>query len=76
MKFAWGFIKEAFEDWSEDRAARLAAALAYYTIFSLAPLLIVAIAIAGLAFGRDATQEQIVKARAQQGLAQQEPSHG
>ncbi len=60
MKFAWGFIKEAFEDWSEDRAARLAAALAYYTIFSLAPLLIIAIAIAGLAFGRDATQGQIL----------------
>ena len=60
MKFAWGFIKEAFEDWSEDRASRLAAALAYYTIFSIAPLLIIAIAIAGLAFGRDATQGQIL----------------
>ena len=51
MKVVWGFIKEAFEDWSEDRASTLAAALAYYTIFSLAPLLIIAIAIAGLAFG-------------------------
>ena len=60
MKVVWGFIKEAFEDWSEDRASRLAAALAYYTIFSLAPLLIIAIAIAGLAFGREATQGQIV----------------
>jgi membrane protein len=48
------------KDWSEDRAARLAASLAYYTIFSLAPLLIIAIAIAGLAFGREATQGQIV----------------
>ena len=60
MKVVWGFIKEAFEDWSEDRASTLAAALAYYTIFSLAPLLIIAIAIAGLAFGREATQGQIV----------------
>src|SRR5687767_11274962 len=60
MKLVWGLIKEAFDDWSEDRASRLAAALAYYTIFSLAPLLIIAIAIAGLAFGREATQGRIV----------------
>jgi membrane protein len=60
VKITWGPIKEAFEDWSEDRASRLAAALAYYTIFSLAPLLIIVIAIAGLAFGREATQGQII----------------
>jgi membrane protein len=43
-----------------DNAGRLGAALSYYTLFSLAPLLIVAIAVAGLVFGQDAAQGQIV----------------
>lgn len=45
---AWDMIKETFSDWSEDRAPRLAAALAYYTIFALGPLLVIVISIAGL----------------------------
>src|SRR6202008_4766064 len=49
-----------FHDWVNDNAGRLGAALSYYTLFSLAPLLIVAIAVAGLAFGREAAQGQIV----------------
>jgi membrane protein len=60
LKVTWDLLKEVFKDWREDRASRLAAALAYYTIFSLAPLLIIAIAVAGLAVGREATQGQIV----------------
>lgn len=55
-----GMLKEAFEDWKDDKAPRLGAALAYYTIFSLAPLLLIAVAIAGLAFGREAAQGRIV----------------
>jgi membrane protein len=47
---AWNLIKETFKSWDEDRAPRLAAALAYYTIFALAPLLIIAIAVAALFF--------------------------
>ena len=43
----------------EDQAPTLGAALAYYTVFSLAPLLIIAIAIAGSVFGREAAQGQI-----------------
>ncbi|MEQ8958917.1 MAG: ribonuclease BN, partial [Coleofasciculus sp. C2-GNP5-27] len=38
-------LKETIQEWQEDKASRLAAALAYYTVFSLAPLLIIAIAI-------------------------------
>jgi membrane protein len=53
-------VKEAFADWKDDNAPRLGAALAYYTVFSLAPLLVVAIAIAGLAFGHEAAQGRIV----------------
>jgi membrane protein len=44
----------------EDKAPRLGAALAYYTIFSIAPLLIIAIAVAGLVFGPQAAQGSIV----------------
>ncbi|MBK7984594.1 MAG: YihY/virulence factor BrkB family protein [Candidatus Competibacteraceae bacterium] len=46
----WELLKETYKSWDEDRAPRLAAALAYYTIFALAPLLIIAIAVAALFF--------------------------
>jgi membrane protein len=55
-----GMMKEAFADWKDDNAPRLGAALSYYTIFSLAPLLLIAVAIAGLAFGQEAAQGRIV----------------
>ncbi|HEX7973699.1 MAG TPA: YihY/virulence factor BrkB family protein [Anaerolineales bacterium] len=53
-------FRQTFAEWSEDKAPRLAAALSYYTIFSLAPLLVIVIAIAGLAFGKSTAQNQIV----------------
>jgi membrane protein len=52
-------IKDTFSEWSEDKVPRLAAALAYYTAFALAPLLLIAIAVAGLVFGREAATNQI-----------------
>jgi membrane protein len=52
-------MKETFSEWSEDKVPRLAAALAYYTAFALAPLLLIAIAVAGLVFGREAATNQI-----------------
>ena len=52
-------LKQTFADWSEDKAPRLAAALAYYTAFALAPLLLIAIAVAGIFFGREAATNQI-----------------
>jgi membrane protein len=55
----FGLLKATLWEWNKDRAPRMGAALAYYTIFSLAPLLIIAIAIAGLAFGAKAAQGQI-----------------
>lgn len=58
---AWDFLVETFGEWSEDRAPRLGAALAYYTVFSLAPILVIAIAIAGLVFGREAVQGQVLQ---------------
>ena len=56
-----GLLKTAYLEWSKDKAPRMSAALAYYTIFSLAPLLIIAIAIAGLAFGMQAAQGEIAE---------------
>ena len=59
-KSAFSFLKETFKEWQDDGALDLGAALAYYTIFSLAPLLLVVIAVAGLVFGREAVQGQLV----------------
>jgi membrane protein len=53
-------LRETVADWSEDGAPQLAAALSYYTIFSLAPLLVVIISVAGLVFGREAVQGELV----------------
>ena len=50
-KELFAILKETASDWMEDQAPSLGAALAYYTVFSLAPLLIIAIAIAGWFFG-------------------------
>jgi membrane protein len=53
-------LVEAGHQWVSDRAPRLAAALAYYTILSLAPLLVISTAIAGLIFGEEAARGEIV----------------
>ncbi|MEP6600803.1 MAG: YhjD/YihY/BrkB family envelope integrity protein, partial [Nitrospirota bacterium] len=60
VRGVWMLLREAFYAWLDDNVQRLGAALAYYTVFSLAPLLIIAIAIAGLAFGQEAAQGQIM----------------
>jgi membrane protein len=52
-------LKEAASAWVDDGAMRLSAALAYYAVFSLAPLLVIVIWIAGLLFGQDAARGQI-----------------
>ncbi len=56
----WRLIKAALADWDRDNVQRLSAALAFYTLFSLAPLLIILIAIAGAVFGRSAAEAEIV----------------
>ena len=52
--------KKSVEAWFDDYAASMGAAIAYYTVFSLAPLLIIVIAVAGAVFGREAVEGQIV----------------
>ena len=48
-----GLLKQTFSEWLEDKAPQLGAALAYYTVFSLAPLILVLLAIVGLIFQND-----------------------
>jgi len=52
-------FKDAFYGWVKDKAPQLSAALSFYTIFSLAPLLVIGIAVAGWVFGREAVQAQV-----------------
>jgi membrane protein len=57
---AFHLIKDAASDWSKDQAPRLGAALSYYTVFAIAPVLLVAISVAGLVLGKDAAQGRIL----------------
>jgi len=56
----WIVLKRALAGWWNDNVPHLGAALSYYTLFSLAPILIVAIAIAGLVFGAEAVRGEVV----------------
>ena len=55
----WALIKLAGRAWVDDYAPSMGAALAYYTVFSLAPLLLIVISVAGLVFGPDAARGEI-----------------
>jgi membrane protein len=54
-------LKTIWNGYFDDKVPRLAAALAYYTVFSAAPLLVIAIALAGLVFGHEAASGQIAQ---------------
>jgi membrane protein len=55
-----GILKEAAAEWSGDRSPQIAAALAYYILFSIAPLLVLATAVAGLFYGRQGASGAII----------------
>jgi membrane protein len=55
----WSLTKQSFSEWTEDRATRLAAALAFWTMLSIAPLLIITIKVVGVIFGQEAAQGQL-----------------
>jgi membrane protein len=55
----WTVVKEAAGNWSNHKDSRQGAALAYYSVFSLGPIIVIAIAIAGFFFGRDAVSGQV-----------------
>jgi membrane protein len=62
--FQWCDIKsllgDSFEEWNRHKGSRLGASLAFYTLLSLAPLLLVVVSVAGLVFGQKAAESQIV----------------
>jgi membrane protein len=55
----WLLLKETLAAWSDDYAPSMGAAIAYYTIFSLAPLLVIVTAVAGLVFSREAVTGEL-----------------
>jgi membrane protein len=55
----WSVLKDTAASWSNHKAARLGAALAYYSIFSLGPLIVIAVAVAGLTFRQDAVRGEV-----------------
>src|SRR6185369_2869393 len=55
----WLLLKQAGQDWLKHRSPRLGAALAYYAVFSLGPLLLIVVAVAGVFFGADAVRNSL-----------------
>ncbi len=55
----WTFIKEMYAEWQADSCFQLAAALSYYSVFSLAPIIVVVISVAGYFFGREAVSGEM-----------------
>ena len=58
-KILFNLVKQSGSEWIDDKAVSKAAALSYYTIFSIAPVLLIAVAVAGFIFGAEAAQGQI-----------------
>jgi membrane protein len=58
---AWKVVRLVANSWLDDYALSMGAALAYYTLFSLAPLLLIVISVAGLVFGEDAARGEVSK---------------
>ncbi len=56
LKTWWTLVKTATSSWVDDYAPSMGAALSYYTVFSLAPLLLIVVSVAGLVFGEDAVR--------------------
>ena len=59
LKKVFSLLKATFKAFTEDRALKMSAALAYYTIFALAPLIMILISLASIFYGKEATQNQV-----------------
>jgi membrane protein len=57
---AWSLLRQTFNEWSEDGAPRLGAALAYYSVFSIGPLLLIAIGVASMVFEAGAVEREAI----------------
>jgi membrane protein len=58
----WPALKAAISDWSVHKSAKAGAAIAYYSIFSIGPLIVVVISVAALIFGREGVQREVTEA--------------
>ena len=61
IQLAWSLIRKTISAWIDDYAPSMGAALAYYTMFSIAPLLLIIIAVAGWVFGAEAARGEILE---------------
>ena len=59
FKQGWQLVKQALKAWSDDYAPSMGAALSYYTLFSIAPLLLIVISVAGFIFGDEAVRGEL-----------------
>lgn len=57
----WRLLKETFSEWQVNKVSLLASSLAYYTVFSIAPLMVIIITILGEIYGEATAQQQIVE---------------
>src|ERR1043165_1038648 len=60
VKAGWELLKLTFADWTNDNAFESSAALAFYTIFSIAPILLIAVGVASFFLAPDAATNQLV----------------
>ena len=61
LKTLWGLMRETYVEWDHDNAMQLAAMLAFYTVFSFAPILIILVATASSVFGTEAARTEVVE---------------
>jgi membrane protein len=61
LKQGWQLSKAAVQAWSDDYASSMGAALAYYTLFSIAPLLLIVVSVAGMMFGEQAVRGELTE---------------
>jgi membrane protein len=61
LKVAWELLSDTFDEFAQDRADLLAAAIAFYTLLSIAPLIIVAVALAGLILGSGLARDEMTR---------------
>jgi membrane protein len=60
LKAVWGVVRDTVSDWITHNASSLGAALAFYTLFSIAPILVIAMAVAGSVFGPNVAETQVL----------------
>lgn len=60
-KDVWAVFRGAFVEWNQDKVPRMAAAIAFYTLFSLTPIVIISVAIGGFFFGSEVALNEVVR---------------